>query len=90
MSPEERSETLDILFESTITINEWISFEVNFPHIEHPAIKKEVEKLHTLLPKIYIRALRLLSKIQKHCEAKEFKSRCKCSTTRSETTAANG
>jgi hypothetical protein len=75
MKPEDRNTMLDILFESTIAINEWLSFEAIFAWKGHPIIKDDIEKLYKLLPNVYIRALLLLSHIQKSCDKSGFESR---------------
>lgn len=77
MKPEDRNTMLDILFESTIAINEWLSFEAIFAEKDHPMIKDDIEKLHKQLPKVYLHALLLLSYIQKSCNKSRFKSRRK-------------
>ena len=53
----------NILFESVIAINEWISFESNFQKKGHDAIQDEVKELERLLTGQYLQALRLLCDI---------------------------
>lgn len=53
----------NVLFESVIAINEWISFESNFQRKSHEAIQDEVKELEGLLIGQYLQALRLLCDI---------------------------
>ena len=53
----------NILFESVIAINEWISFESNFLKKSHPLVKNQVKELEELLTDQYLQALRLLCDI---------------------------
>lgn len=79
MTPEDRNKTVDVLFESINAINEWISFETNFPQKNHPAIKDDVTQLENMLPDLYLRALKLVTSI--HLSLNQtgfFKSRGWC------------
>jgi hypothetical protein len=53
----------NILFESVIAINEWISFESNFLKKSHPIVENEVKELEGLLTDYYLEALQLLCDI---------------------------
>ena len=79
MRPEDRDTMLDILFETTFAINEWITFESLFARKDHPAIAEDISNLHVLLPRIYSQALPLLADIQHFCDQEGFKSRRKFS-----------
>ncbi|KAI9695434.1 MAG: hypothetical protein M1820_008619 [Bogoriella megaspora] len=65
MTPEDRDKSLDVLFESINAINEWISFESNFPQKSHPAIKDGIREIEESLPDLYLRALNLVSSIHR-------------------------
>jgi hypothetical protein len=65
MNPEDLDKTLEVLFDGVIAINEGISFEINFPQKNHPAIKDDIAELKGLLPDIYRRALKLVSEIHR-------------------------
>ena len=53
----------NIVFESVIAINEWISFESNFQKTSHDAIQDGIKELEILLTGQYLQALRLLCDI---------------------------
>ena len=53
----------NIVFESVIAINEWISFESNFQMKSNDAIQDEVKELERLLTGQYLQALRLICDI---------------------------
>ncbi|KAF7507433.1 hypothetical protein GJ744_010492 [Endocarpon pusillum] len=63
LSPETKGKMRNILFESVIAINEWMSFETNFRKTDYDAIKDEVKELQALLTGQYLQALRLLCDI---------------------------
>jgi hypothetical protein len=78
MRPEDRDATLDVLFESAIAINEWITFESLFSRQKNPTIVEDVGRIRELLPSVYSRALLLLAEIQYSCDKNWFMSRRKC------------
>lgn len=89
MRPEDRDTTLDIVFETTIAINELIIFESLFAERENSTIKEVIDKFNEALLSVYVQAMRLLAKIQHSCD-NGFTSRRKCSTTGDESGALDG
>lgn len=72
MNPADRNLTLNIIFESTIIINEWISFEVTFARKEHSTIHDDGENLQKRLSKVFNLALQLTADIQRYCDNNRF------------------
>jgi hypothetical protein len=67
----------NIIFECTIAINEWISFESNCPKKTHESIKTEVKELEDKLVDQYLLALRLLCDVILSCNAGKGKQASK-------------
>jgi hypothetical protein len=86
MRPEDRSAMLDIIFESALGMNEWISFETRFAWRTHSRVEKEVEEMNELLPKLYLQVLLILSSINEHCSASGLQRRRECFILRIKTT----
>lgn len=63
MSPENRTKMLDILFVCSDAIREGIAFETNC-QIE---LEEDMQAIESVLPDLYLKALRLLYKVQKSC-----------------------
>jgi hypothetical protein len=58
---------MDAFFEGVNTINEWISFEVNYPCKSSQYIIDKVEEFENMLPDIYVQALQLVCDVQSDC-----------------------
>lgn len=63
MSPENRDKMLDILFGCSDAIRECISFEVNC----QVTSEKNIEAIRSILPNLYLKALRLVYEVQSSC-----------------------
>ena len=63
MSPENRDKMLDILFGCSDAIRECISFEVN----GQVTLKEHIDAIQSILPKLYLKALRLVYEVQSSC-----------------------
>ena len=63
MSPENREKMLDILFGCSDAIRECISFEVNGQR----TLEKHIKAIQSILPNLYLRALRLVYEVQSSC-----------------------
>jgi hypothetical protein len=74
LTPEDQEKMRNICFEAINAINEWISFEANFPRKSHPAIQNDIKELEELLPDLYLVALRLVCDILLSCNGPRLKS----------------
>jgi hypothetical protein len=64
---------LDTYFEALNTINEWVSFEMNYPR--KPEVQFEIDLLEDELPEIYRKALEIICGVLHACTLMESDSK---------------